>query len=130
MAELGKPRPPGGFGVAGRRLWKAVVSDAESQGIELESLEIAFLEDACRLSDRVEALEAALADAGTFLARGVAGQVVAHPLLGEIRQTRALRAQTLARIKVTAPEEKPAAGVFTVGAAQQRAAANKRWRKG
>ena len=115
--------------MAGRRLWKTVITDADSQEVDLDSREIAWLEDACRLTDRLELLEAELAAAGTLMVKGVAGQPVAHPLLGEVRQTRALRAQMLARITVTPPEEKQSASVFTLGV-QQRAAANKRWGKG
>jgi hypothetical protein len=129
VPDVGKPRAPGGFGVAGRRLWKTVILDADSDGIDLHSLELAWLEDACRLTDRLEEMEAALAVAGTFMVKGVAGQPVAHPLLGEVRQTRALRAQMLARINVTAPEEKQSGSVFARGV-QQRDAANARWRKG
>jgi len=71
-------------------------------------------------SDRLEQLEAELAAAGTFMVKGVPGQPVAHPLLGEVRQTRALRAQMLlARITVTPPEEKPSAGVFALGVQQR-----------
>ena len=129
MSDVGKARAPGGLGVAGRRLWKTVISDADSQEIDLDSREIAWLEDACRLTDRLEEMEAALAAAGTFMVKGVAGQSVAHPLLGEVRQTRTLRAQMLARINVTAPEEKQSGSVFARGV-QQRDAANARWRKG
>jgi len=54
------------------------------------------------------------------MVKGVAGQPVAHPLLGEVRQTRALRAQMLlARITVTPPEEKPSAGVLALGVQQR-----------
>ena len=129
MSDVQKPRAPGGLGVAGRRLWKTVVSDADSEEIDLDSRELTWLEDACRLTDRLEEMETVLTATGTFMVKGVAGQPVAHPLLGEIRQTRALRAQMLARITVTPPEEKQSAGVFPLGV-QQRDAANKRWRKG
>jgi hypothetical protein len=115
--------------VPGRRLWKTVITDADSQDIDLDSREIAWLEDACRLTDRLEQLEAELAAAGTFMVKGVAGQPVAHPMLAEVRQTRALRAQMLARITVTPPEEKQAGSVFGRGV-QQRDAANARWKKG
>jgi hypothetical protein len=128
MSDVPKLRAPGGLGAAGRRLWKTVISDADSQDIDLDSRELAWLEDACRLTDRLDQLEAELEAAGTFMVKGVASQPVAHPLLGEIRQTRALRAQMLARITVTAPEEKQSGNVFTLGV-QQRAAANKRWGK-
>src|SRR6185503_7060749 len=103
MPEVQK-RAPGGLGVAGRRLWKTVVSDADSQEIDLDSREIAWLEDACRLADRVEQLEAELA-ASTPLLTGYPGQPAIKPLLPEIRQTRALRAQMLDRLAVAPPEE-------------------------
>ena len=129
MSEQRLPRPPTGLARAGRRLWKSVVEDADSQGIDLDSLELSHLEDACRLADRLEQMESELAASSTgFMVRGYQGQPVAHPLLGEIRQTRALRALTLARIRVTPPEEKQGATVFALGV-QQRDAANKRWRK-
>jgi hypothetical protein len=63
------------------------------------------LEDACRLADRIDQMETTLAESETgLMVKGYQGQPVAHPLLGEIRQSRQLRAQTLARIRVTAPD--------------------------
>jgi hypothetical protein len=129
MSEQRLPRPPTGLARAGRRLWKSVVEDDDSQGIDLDALELSHLEDACRLADRLEEMEAELAQSPTgFMVKGYQGQPVAHPLLGEIRQTRALRALTLACIRVTPPEEKQSGSVFPLGV-QQRAAANKRWGK-
>jgi hypothetical protein len=129
VSDVGKPRAPGGLGVAGRRLWRVVVSDADSQEIDLDSRELTWLEDACRLTDRLEEMEIVLTATGTFMVKGVAGQPVAHPLIAEIRQTRALRAQLLARITVSPPEEKQqSSGVFP-RAVQARDAASKRWGK-
>ena len=113
--------------MAGRRLWKTVVSDADSQDIDLDSRENAWLEDACRLADRLEQLEAELASS-TLMVTGYQGQPVINPIVPEIRQTRALRAQMLARIVVTPPEEKQSSGGFP-RAVQARNAANKRWGK-
>src|SRR5258705_6538824 len=127
MPEVQK-RAPGGLGVAGRRLWKTVISDADSQDIDLDSREITWLEDACRLADRLEQLEVELASS-TLMVAGYQGQPVINPLIPEIRQTRALRAQMLARIVVTPPEEKQPAVGFP-RAVQARNAANARWRKG
>lgn len=129
MSEVQKPRAPGGLGVAGRRLWKTVISDADSQDIDLDSRELTWLEDAARLTDRLDQLEVELANSGGYMVKGVAGQPVINPIIPEIRQTRALRAQMLARITVTQPEEKQSAGVFARGV-QQRDAAQARWRKG
>ena len=129
MPDVQKPRAPGGLDVSGRRLWKTVISDADAQDIDLDSRELTWLEDACRLTDRLERLEVELEAAGTYMTAGVAKQPVAHPLLAEIRQTRALRAQMLARIVVSAPEEKLTNAGFP-RAVQARNAANKRWGKG
>lgn len=128
MNEQRLPRPPTGLGRAGRRLWRSVIEDADGQDIELDSLERSHLEDACRLYDRIEQMETTLAESETgLMVSGYQGQAVAHPLLGEIRQSRQLRAQTLARIRVNAPQEKQAGNVLPIGV-QQRDAANTRWR--
>ncbi len=129
MADLQKPRPPGGLGVAGRRQWRTVISDADGHQTDLDSRELTWLEDASRCADTIACLEAALANADGFMVKGVAGQPVAHPLLAEIRQTRALRAQLLARITVTAPEEKQSGTIYAPLGVQQRAAALQRWGK-
>ena len=65
MSDVQKPRAPGGLGVAGRRLWRTVVSDADSQEIDLDSRELTWLEDACRLTDRLEEMETVLTATGT-----------------------------------------------------------------
>ncbi|PND55529.1 hypothetical protein CRM90_22525 [Mycobacterium sp. ENV421] len=130
MADLDIPRAPVGLGKAGRRLWKLVQTDAAEQDIALDSLENAYLEDATRLSDRIDELEADLAvSPDGFMVKGVAGQPVAHPLIAEIRQSRAERARMLARIKVSAPavSESESGGVVLPMGVQQRDAARARW---
>jgi hypothetical protein len=133
MSEQQLPRAPSRLSRAGRPLWKSVVEDADSQDIELDSLEKSYLEDACRLTDRIEQMETTLAESETgLMVSGYQGQPVAHPLLGEIRQSRQLRGQLLARIKVTPPagkESEPGGVVLPMGV-QQRDAAAKRWGKG
>jgi hypothetical protein len=131
MADKRLPRCPAGITGAGRALFRAVVRDADEQNVDLDSLEIVFLTDAARLEMRIEEMEATLAASPTgMMVSGYQGQPVAHPLIGEIRQTRALRALTLARIKVSPPEEKTSGVVLPMGGVnQQRAAANRRWQK-
>ena len=128
MSDVQKPRAPGGLSVAGRRLWKTVIADADSQDIDLDSRELMWLEDACRLTDRLDQLEADLAASGSFMVRGSQGQDVINPVVPEIRMHRQLRAQMLARITVSPPEEKQSSGVFP-RAVQARDAANRRWGK-
>ncbi|OHV03888.1 hypothetical protein [Mycobacterium talmoniae] len=119
-------KPPPGLGTAGRRLWRQVTAEATEDGLELDSRERIWLHSAAKLTDRVVALEAAMADA-ELVVKGYNGQPVAHPLLTEIRQHHLLICQTLARLKVDTAE--PAAGVLgVVGGSRQRAAANRRWR--
>lgn len=82
-----------------------------------------WLEEAGRLADRIEELEAGLAGADMV----VPGHApTAHPLLGEIRMTRQLMAQMIARIRVDAPQESK--GGIAPGVNQHRAAVNRRWR--
>ena len=75
-----------------------------------------WLEDAARLTDRLDQLEVELANSGGYMVKGVAGQPVINPIIPEIRQARALGAQMLARITVTPPEEKQSGSVFTLTA--------------
>jgi len=129
VTELDIPRAPTGLGRAGRRLWKQVQTDVSEQNMTLDSLESAYLEDAARLSDRIDQLEDVLNDCETgYMVKGVAGQPVAHPMIAEIRQTRAERARMLARIKVTPPaSQEESTGFVVPPGVQQRDAALKRW---
>lgn len=71
-------------------MWRAttVEYDAESP------VELVVLEQACRTLDTVDRLHAALADDPATVA-GSRGQTVAHPLLKELREERALLARLL-----------------------------------
>jgi hypothetical protein len=130
MPEHSKPRCPSGIGRAGRRLWKSIVDDAATQNISLDSLELTYLADAAALSDSIEQFQAALYASETgLMVKGYQGQPVEHPLIKEIRQHRALRALTLARIKVNAPASEQQSGFVLPIGVQQRDAANKRWGK-
>jgi hypothetical protein len=76
-----------GLGVAGKRLWQAV-----DDLLELAEHERTILLAACRASDRLEQISAALADAPLVVINH-RGDQVAHPLLGESRQTALLLAR-------------------------------------
>jgi hypothetical protein len=134
MSEQQLPRAPSALSRAGRRLWMLVIEEADSQDIELDSLEKSYLEDACRLADRIEQMETTLPEPETgLMVSGYQRQPVAHPLLGEIRESRQLRGQLLASIKVTARwrvESPSPGGVVLPMGVQQRDAVAKRWGKG
>jgi len=121
-------RAPKGLAAEGRRLWRAVVSDARSQGLSLDSREAFWLENAARLADRIAELEAELAASPSFVVAGHAKQDVAHPLIAEIRMHRGLLATTLARIKTDLPAESSSSGSVMSAAISGRKGANRKWR--
>lgn len=106
-------KAPAGLGVAGAKLWRDVTGK-----YELRADEIVILESACAARDRVAAMEAERGDAVT--ATGSMGQLVVHPLIGEIRAHEAQIAGLLAKLKL--PDD---GGVEQPS--QQRAAAQSRW---
>lgn len=110
---MSKPKKPKDLGDAGSALW-----DSITESYELRPDEVAMLELACRARDRVVVMERERA--GEVMAVGSTGQLVAHPLIAEIRQTEAQVSSLLARLKLPDPVtgERPN---------QQREAAQTRW---
>jgi hypothetical protein len=72
-------RPPAGLGTSGKALWKQVNAE-----FGLAPHETTILVQCCRVADRLDVLEAELADAPLTVA-GSTGQPKAHPLLAEWR---------------------------------------------
>jgi hypothetical protein len=119
-------KPPKGLGAAGRQLWREVARAVAVDDLELTVQERRWLLSACRLTDRLEWIEAAM-DTEPAVTVGYNKQPVANPLLTEIRQFHALISLTLRRIRLDAPED--AGGVLgVVGVNKARGAANRRWR--
>jgi hypothetical protein len=108
-------------------VWRAVISDAKSQGLELTSTETLWLESAARLADRIAELEAELAGS-SFVVPGHAKQDVAHPLIAEVRMHRALLATTLGRIRVELPESGSSSWGVMSATVSGREGANIKWR--
>ncbi len=104
---------PKSFGDAGRVLWEATVSK-----YELRQDELATLKAACAEADLVERMEESLSGE-PLTVFGSTGQLVAHPLVQELRQHRTTMASLLARLKL--PDD------AATGSNQQRDAANSRW---
>jgi hypothetical protein len=111
-----KVRMPTGFGRAGKALWSGVASK-----YELRVDEHRILEDACRLSDVISALEAGM-QGQELLVKGSMGQPVLNPLLAEQKTHRTALAGLLRQLKL--PDE---ADSGAGEANQQRTAANVRW---
>ena len=106
---------PKGLGAAGKRLWRDVTGK-----YELRPDELRVLESACRTVDMIGQLEDALVDEPATVL-GSKGQVIAHPLIAEVRMQRMAFAQLLRSLKL--PDE----GSSGAAVNQQRSAARERW---
>lgn len=116
-----KPAAPKGLSKPGAALWRDVLGK-----YELRVDEHRILEDACRERDLIARMEDQLADAPLMVA-GSMGQLVLHPMVGELRQHRATFATLMRQLKL--PDD--AAGSDQGGelSAKNRAAAQSRWSK-
>jgi len=84
-----------------------VITEMTGGGVyDLAPGEVRMLEDACREADLIAAMEAAwIAEGQAFTARGSQGQVVAHPVVSELRQHRGTLRQILVGLKLPHPDD-------------------------
>ena len=115
-----KPAAPSKLGAKAKRLWTEITGS-----YELRVDELRILEDACREIDIVERLEDEFRTEDTMV-KGSMGQLVASPLLQELRQHRAVLARLLGMLKL--PDEDGRAQESVSNAARK--AANARWSRG
>lgn len=97
-AERPPPRMPAGFGAAGRKLWRAVVTE-----FELADHEVALLEEACRARDRVAELRVQVDRDGLMLPSSQGMRL--HPALAEGRQQQLALARLLATLSLPGLDE-------------------------
>jgi hypothetical protein len=105
---------PTGLGTAGRALWDAVTAKWV-----LRPDESTVLEMAARTTDDVARLQDALEGADLLLT-GSARQPIAHPLLAELRMSRALLGQQLRQLALADDVPREAKSPRHVRAAQAR----------
>ena len=123
------PRPPKGLGPAGRKLWKAIVSDWQ-----LRPDELAVLESVCFEADIIRRLQDEMVDS-PLTAKGSMGQLVEHPVSVALRQHRATQAQLLKQLQIPDQDEDEAEETTTFRrkpmsrSEAAKKAANARWRK-
>lgn len=98
-----KLRPPRDLGAAGKALWGALQAQIEADGLTFDARETVLLHHACRESDMLTAIEGELAAAKGLTVMGAQGQMVAHPLLGEARRSRAQVASLLKALGLEDP---------------------------
>lgn len=108
-------RVPNGLKAAGKRLWSATTDTYELRQDELE-----ILRSACFEADLIVRMEDELSD-DSLTVLGSQGQIVAHPLVQELRQHRSTMAGLLRGLKL--PDESGAGAASN----QQRSAAQSRW---
>jgi hypothetical protein len=107
-------------GGKGQRLWRDLTSYVEFTDVELR-----VLENACYTLDRIAKERRAIGDDLTV--KGSQGQVVAHPLLVNLRQDEAHFASLVRQLDI--PDEHEAADMGESRAAAMRVVANSRWNK-
>lgn len=118
---------PKGLGTKARRVWREIT---KTYDLRLDELRI--LEDACREVDLIERLEDEL-DGEPLTVTGSMGQLVAHPLVQELRQHRSVLARLLAQLKLPDAPAEGEGGDEDEGrrrSASARDAATARWGRG
>lgn len=107
--------PPAGTGQAGTALWESITG-----GFDLEPHELAQLSSACRVADRVAALDEVVDRDGVMLSDDKRGPV-AHPALVESRQQRMALARILSALRLPdaegqQPQHRGIRGFYRAGA--------------
>ncbi|KUF06765.1 hypothetical protein [Leucobacter sp. G161] len=101
---MSETRAPRGLGDGGKRLWRSVTGE-----FDLAEHELAQLEQACRVRDRIGDLDGLVSDEGLMLASSQGARL--HPAVAEARQQRLALARLLVTLGVPdANDDLPAAG--------------------
>jgi hypothetical protein len=116
----GDVRPPAGLKASGKRLWSAV-----TESFVLNPGELSMLEQACRTSDELARLEAAVRALPELTTTGSTGQIKPHPLLAEARAHRLLLERLVGALSL--PDQDEESGLRPGQRHAQRAAEG-RWK--
>lgn len=115
-------KAPADLQAAGKKMWRDVTTE-----YELSSSELALLREACRTTDELEILRAAILDS-ELITTGSTGQPVVNRLFDEVRKHRDSLNKTVATLALPMSDEeelKPA----TVTHLKAKKAAEARWSK-
>lgn len=119
------PKAPAGLAGRGRKFWREACAK-----YEFDRQEVELLVEVCRSLDRLDALDALVAEQGQTVT-GSTGQTVLHPGIAEARQQRIVLARLVKALAI--PEGSVPAGGPAVDSAtteKARYAANARWKRG
>jgi hypothetical protein len=117
------PKTPHRLSAQGQALWDSIIP-----AYELRPDEVRILTDACREADIIERLEDELVEAD-LMVKGSMGQLVASPLVSEVRQHRTTLAGLLSKLKIP-DTASGAARKRAVTSEKAVAAARARWGSG
>jgi P27 family predicted phage terminase small subunit len=117
--------PPKGLRGAGLTLWERTVDGVED-GWKLDAHDLVVLEQCCRWADTIDRLQRRVDREGVEV-DGSKGQRVAHPLLREVRMTRALLAANIGKVEISRPRA-TTRHLDKRGRDQLRDARSRRWR--
>jgi uncharacterized protein with von Willebrand factor type A (vWA) domain len=95
-------KSPEGLEKAGKRVWRAILTE-----FDLDERELLVLEQAARQADAVAALEAEIVDSG-LLSRGSRGQTRLSPSVTELRQSRLALSKLLGELALPDQDEQSA----------------------
>lgn len=98
MSDSESAKTPRGLKAAGRKLW-----DAGTAEYEFADHELAILEEACRIRDRIVELDKAVESDGLMIPSSQGSRV--HPGVGEARQQRLALARLLATLQIPGLED-------------------------
>lgn len=121
MSTASTPRPPSGLGTRGRKFWRDTV-----RLYDFDTAEQQLLVEVCRTLDRLDALEAVVAQDGPTIT-GSMGQTIVHPAIGEARQQRVVLARLVAALELPTEDGPTSTLSMTNASDKARHAAQARW---
>ncbi len=123
MAENTATRTPSKLGPKGRNLWKSMVDR-----VAFEPHELVQLEMICRTVDRIHLIEDEL-HGQPLMIDGSMGQMVAHPLIGEVRAQNGHLSTLISRLGVPVDDDE-AKQDKAARSSSARTLAEARWKRG
>jgi hypothetical protein len=95
MDVIGIQKPPAGLRTKGKTLWRATLA-----AYDMRADELLVLESACRMTDELSAMQAALRGQPVMI-EGSQGQMRPHPLFAEVRNHRLALAKLLGQLSIS-----------------------------
>jgi hypothetical protein len=120
VSKENAPQPPRELRNAGKKLWV----ELHEMYADFSPHETALLVEACKISDRLAALNAVVDREGPLIESVTSGESRAHPALVELRQQQITLARIFAAMRLPdsdglTPQRRQARGIYTAKRLQQ-----------